>query len=586
MLRLLFLIPLLTASMVFAATPTDYSTDMVILDGREIVQTLKLYVSGEKSRLEGMTAGPLGPIVTISRKDRGVVWTLFVNKKQYSEQSLAANPALGKADLSSFDLVGAEKEILGKEKVMGHPCTKMRVKAGALPNGQPMTSMVWVADDVGLPIRLEAMGIVQENRNVRTGPQPSALFEIPPGFERTDAPGMRVGTAPPSTPTTKAKKAKPVSQKAKALTGHLPPEPSIDSLEADALEILRCTSGEVAAARLADDGYAMPGAFTDDQTLYWRNAGPIGAALELRLPVRKTGRYRLTLHLGQYRTFGKFQLFVNRTPVGRPVDFFGFPEKDEVVPFTVDLGEVVLHEGDNQLMLKLAGTNPATVMPDHGACIDWVELTFRGGEENGDSGGANGSTGQDPSDDAPAAAVPTVPTAPTGPTVPTVTGGSDEPTGRAVFMEADTLEVIRCTSGEVMPRKLAADGYADEGVFTGDLSLQWHDAGEPGAVLELALPVEKEGRYTVSVQVARYRTYAIHQFLINGKPLGKPVDMFGNPGHDIVTAFTVDLGRADLKAGVNILGVRLTGTNPDTIMANHGAGLDWISLTPAGRAGK
>jgi hypothetical protein len=49
MFRLLSLLfPLAIA--VLAAKPTDYSTDMVM-------QTTKLYVSGQKSRVEGFTAG-------------------------------------------------------------------------------------------------------------------------------------------------------------------------------------------------------------------------------------------------------------------------------------------------------------------------------------------------------------------------------------------------------------------------------------------------------------------------------------------------------------------------------------------------
>jgi hypothetical protein len=318
-----------------------------------------------------------------------------------------------------------------------------------------------------------------------------------------------------------------------------------ERLEADTLEIIRCTSGETAAAKFAEEGYAAEGAFTDDTTLHWRNAEENGAALELGFQIEKKGRYGISMHLGKYRTFGKFQFIVNGKPIGTPVDFFGFPEKDEVVPFNVDLGEVSLNQGNNRLALKLVGTNPGTVMADHGACIDWVQLTFK------DATVTTGAGGE--------------------------TGGA---LGPAKTIEADTLSILRCTSGEAIPRKLAEDGYANEKDFTGDLSLQWHDAAEPGAVLELALPVVTKGRYAVSVCVAKYRTYGIHQFLINGAPLGKPVDMFGNPGHDIVTPFTVNLGEADLVEGVNKLGIRLVGTNPDTIMANHGAGLDWIRLTP------
>ena len=316
-------------------------------------------------------------------------------------------------------------------------------------------------------------------------------------------------------------------------------------VEADSSTIVKCTSGEAVAVNFAEDGYADTGEFTDDLTLHWRDAADVGAVLEIAVPVDKTGRYSISVRLGKYRTFGTFQFVVNGKNIGKPVDCFGNPGHDIVTPFTADLGEAALNAGENRLALRLVGTNPETIMANHGACVDWVKLSFAGEVETGGGGGTGGGT-----------------------------AGPDK------VYEADQLHVNRCTSGEATTAKLAEDGYAEEGEFTGDRSLQWHDAANKGAVLDLALPVASKGRYTVTVRAAKYRTYGIHQFVVNGKNIGKPVDMFGNPGQDIVTAFTVKLGTVDLRAGVNQLALRLVGTNPSTIMPNHGAGLDWVSLQP------
>lgn len=193
MLHSLFLLSLL-ASASFAARPTDYSTDLVMLQGNQVIQVLKLYVSGLKTRVEGLNAGPLGRIVTIGRKDNGVTYTLYPDKLQYTEQSTPANSA--KPDLTNFDHAGKKKENLGHETVLGHTCTKMRVVMGNLPNGQPLSATVWVADSLDLPLRLETMGFVQENRNLKVAPQPASLFEIPNGYTKTNAPGK-----PPRFPT-------------------------------------------------------------------------------------------------------------------------------------------------------------------------------------------------------------------------------------------------------------------------------------------------------------------------------------------------------------------------------------------------
>jgi hypothetical protein len=132
-----------------------------------------------------MTLGQYGRVVTIARKDRGVTWTLYIDKNQYSERALDTSKQAGQFDPSNFDLANMKKEILGRETVLGYPCTKMRVQVGNMPNGQPLTSTVWVADGIEIGVRMEAMGMVQENRNFRIGPQPASLFEIPAGYTRT-----------------------------------------------------------------------------------------------------------------------------------------------------------------------------------------------------------------------------------------------------------------------------------------------------------------------------------------------------------------------------------------------------------------
>jgi hypothetical protein len=192
MIRALLLLVSLVAGLV-AAGPTEYSTDMVMIESGQVMQTLKLNVAGQKSRVEGFTAGPLGRIVTISRKDRGVAWTLFLDKRQYTEQAISTGSQAGKPDLANLDLANLRKENLGRETVLGYSCTKMRVTMGKLPNGQALVSTVWVADRLQLPIRLEAMGVTQENRNLVVAPQAAGLFEIPAGFTRTSAPGIPAG---------------------------------------------------------------------------------------------------------------------------------------------------------------------------------------------------------------------------------------------------------------------------------------------------------------------------------------------------------------------------------------------------------
>ncbi|MGZ5515210.1 MAG: hypothetical protein ACXWHD_08810, partial [Candidatus Aminicenantales bacterium] len=151
-------------------------------------------------------------------------------------------------------------------------------------------------------------------------------------------------------------------------------------------------------------------------------------------------------------------------------------------------------------------------------------------------------------------------------------------------LEGEELRVIRCTSGEATVWNMVEDGFAEPGQFSGGMSMYWHDAAGGGAVLELALPVEKAGRYALSIGLARYRTFGTFQFLVNGKAAGSPVDMYGNPEKDAASPFTVTLGTFTLEAGDNVLALRLTGTNKDTIMGNHGVAVDWVKPAYQGPA--
>jgi hypothetical protein len=180
-----------------AARVTNYSADMVVLEGGQVVQSMKLYVSGQRSRTEGLIGAGM---INIVRRDRGVSYILYPDRRVYTEQALsAAQP--GRPDLGNFDMEGLRRVNLGRENVLGYACTKMRVTMGNMPNGQPIVATVWMADNLGLPVRLEAMGMVQENRNLAIGPQRAALFEIPTGYTRTTLQALS-GSRGPSGRTT------------------------------------------------------------------------------------------------------------------------------------------------------------------------------------------------------------------------------------------------------------------------------------------------------------------------------------------------------------------------------------------------
>jgi hypothetical protein len=144
--------------------------------------------------------------------------------------------------------------------------------------------------------------------------------------------------------------------------------------------------------------------------------------------------------------------------------------------------------------------------------------------------------------------------------------------------EAEDLTVARCTAGETLIQNLVELGFAQPGQFGRDTILWWAD-GPVGSVLELQVPVPETGRYAVSVGLVESWDYGIHQFTVNGKDAGPPVDLFSNKEYGTTYPHTVDLGEFDLERGDARIGLRVVGTNPKVANVLYGAGIDWIRLS-------
>ncbi|MGQ9732518.1 MAG: glycoside hydrolase family 172 protein [Candidatus Zipacnadales bacterium] len=136
-------------------------------------------------------------------------------------------------------------------------------------------------------------------------------------------------------------------------------------------------------------------------------------------------------------------------------------------------------------------------------------------------------------------------------------------------LEGEELMIVRCTGGTT-----EIQGLTNE--FSGQRHLWWRNPAV-GDVLEVKLPVERAGRYMLTVGLTKSWDYGIHQLMINGQEVGEPLDLYTPPPY---RPFKVELGPVDLKAGDNLLGLRCVGTNPQANPVAHMAGLDYVVLTP------
>jgi hypothetical protein len=171
----------------------EYSAKQVYKDSSGQEGTNKIFVSRDKIRMEMRSPKGEGSMVMIFRKDKKVAWTLFPEEKFYFENKLD-EAKLQKAFGEIQDDV--KKEELGIETVSGLKCRKMRVETTSSFMGRQIktTSTVWVSDRLDFPVKIQSEeGGVVEMRDIKSGRQPSDLFEIPAGYTKRKMPlfGMK-----------------------------------------------------------------------------------------------------------------------------------------------------------------------------------------------------------------------------------------------------------------------------------------------------------------------------------------------------------------------------------------------------------
>lgn len=104
----------------------------------------------------------------------------------------------------------------------------------------------------------------------------------------------------------------------------------------------------------------------------------------------------------------------------------------------------------------------------------------------------------------------------------------------------------------------------------------WWTGAQPGAKLDLALPVEKTGKQQLRVSMTKAPDYAIVQFYFDGEKVGEPIDLYGAnvypTGLKTLGDVTID------KAGNHKLTIEITGANPSAVKS-YMFGLDHAEVS-------
>ena len=187
-LSLFFMLVFLSGA-AYAGTVEEYSADMVTVPGDKVVQ--KMYVTPEKMRFEVYNEGGKLETISILRLDQGKMYTLQPDNETYFEipvpKEMTSLEDLSKGMLGAK--VNNAREKQGGEEVSGYESEKFKVTTTIEIMGQK-TTMVhneWLAPEFApMPIRTENPQdkSIAEMRNIKTGSQDDALFEIPEGYSK------------------------------------------------------------------------------------------------------------------------------------------------------------------------------------------------------------------------------------------------------------------------------------------------------------------------------------------------------------------------------------------------------------------
>lgn len=134
-------------------------------------------------------------------------------------------------------------------------------------------------------------------------------------------------------------------------------------IEGEFLEVVSGGSG-TASAQSGNFGWSR------ESQLWWRNA-ETGNELVTKFVLNKTGKFKVSANLTKAVDYGIIQLYINGIAVGPKFD--GYMDSG-VKAFEVDLGTLVLSEGENILSVKILGSNK-NAQPGNMAGIDFLQFT-------------------------------------------------------------------------------------------------------------------------------------------------------------------------------------------------------------------
>ena len=121
----------------------------------------------------------------------------------------------------------------------------------------------------------------------------------------------------------------------------------------------------------------------------------------------------------------------------------------------------------------------------------------------------------------------------------------------------DLASTAKASNGGIWGHDMLAEGSAP--IWSNASVLGWYP-NEVNAELSLQLPCKADGTYHLVARMVSDSDSATVQFVLDGKPVGPPVDLYAPSA----VPKEVSLGTLPLKAGMVPLTIRVIGRNPSS----------------------
>ena len=170
---------------------------------KEFVMTGKIYVKGDKTRIEATTVPKNRKIapqpqnfIIITRPDKNQSWTLNPKNKTYWKMVNIRPFPFSKENVQIFHSIYVEKarmKKIGTETVNGYECDKFEYDIEPT-NKSRDSHQFWISKKLGVPIKIISktqIGISSiELKDIKLEKLNDSLFELPPGYREMKFPGM------------------------------------------------------------------------------------------------------------------------------------------------------------------------------------------------------------------------------------------------------------------------------------------------------------------------------------------------------------------------------------------------------------